>query len=293
MAFTLTPGYVWTDGEVVTATKLNLAATPTATGGQTYAFGSGSAGAPSISFSAESTLGFYRYGAASVGLSGSLYTINAAANTQFQFGQDSTHNLNMLWTYNATAANASAVFGTFNLNNDLTVQAKNLNFDSSSLAFALRIIAAGRVIAGGGSVTDDGASALQTSSFVSYTGPTFGTNAATGYTTGLFNGASGGAVQFQKAGVNYGLVYGDNTNTVVDSGTSPNIVLAIGGTTKIGINSTGAGVIGTLTASSSFGVNGAGAIAKPTVTGSRGGNAALASVLTALATYGLITDSSS
>lgn len=41
------------------------------------------------------------------------------------------------------------------------------------------------------------------------------------------------------------------------------------------------------------GFQGANAIAKPTVTGSRGGNAALASLLTALANYGLITDSSS
>lgn len=37
--------------------------------------------------------------------------------------------------------------------------------------------------------------------------------------------------------------------------------------------------------------NGATPITKPTVTGSRGGNAALASLLTALATLGLITDS--
>ena len=40
-----------------------------------------------------------------------------------------------------------------------------------------------------------------------------------------------------------------------------------------------------------MGFNGATAIAKPTVTGSRGGNAALASLLTALANYGLITNS--
>lgn len=39
--------------------------------------------------------------------------------------------------------------------------------------------------------------------------------------------------------------------------------------------------------------DGTGHASKPTVTGSRGGNAALASLLTALATYGLITDSSS
>jgi hypothetical protein len=32
-------------------------------------------------------------------------------------------------------------------------------------------------------------------------------------------------------------------------------------------------------------------ISKPTVTGSKGGNAALASLITALANYGLITDS--
>jgi hypothetical protein len=42
-----------------------------------------------------------------------------------------------------------------------------------------------------------------------------------------------------------------------------------------------------------IGFNGTTAIAKPTVTGSRGANAALASLLTALANYGLITDSSS
>ena len=39
------------------------------------------------------------------------------------------------------------------------------------------------------------------------------------------------------------------------------------------------------------GFNGTAAIAKPTITGSRGANAALASLLTALANYGLITDS--
>lgn len=39
------------------------------------------------------------------------------------------------------------------------------------------------------------------------------------------------------------------------------------------------------------GFNGTAPIAKPTITGSRGGNAALASLLTALASYGLLTDS--
>lgn len=42
-----------------------------------------------------------------------------------------------------------------------------------------------------------------------------------------------------------------------------------------------------------LGFNGASRHAKPTITGSRGGNAALASLLTALALYGLITDGTS
>jgi hypothetical protein len=72
--------------------------------------------------------------------------------------------------------------------------------------------------------------------------------------------------------------------------------------TGAGINAqaSGAGSIPTALAFSGFasytfdgtiGFNGAAAVAKPTVTGSRGGNAALASLLTALASYGLITDS--
>lgn len=52
---------------------------------------------------------------------------------------------------------------------------------------------------------------------------------------------------------------------------------------------------GTLTGAlnmATVGFNGTTAIAKPTVIGSKGGNAALASLLTALAAYGLVTDSS-
>jgi hypothetical protein len=51
---------------------------------------------------------------------------------------------------------------------------------------------------------------------------------------------------------------------------------------RVGTNATGTAV----------GFHSTAPIAKPTVTGSRGGNAALASLLTALANYGLITDSS-
>lgn len=51
------------------------------------------------------------------------------------------------------------------------------------------------------------------------------------------------------------------------------------------------GIGGTLAVAGNSGFNGTAPIAKPTITGSRGGNAALASLLTALANYGLITDS--
>ena len=48
---------------------------------------------------------------------------------------------------------------------------------------------------------------------------------------------------------------------------------------------------GNYTFAGNVGFNGTTAIAKPTITGSRAGNAALASLLTALASYGLVTDS--
>lgn len=52
------------------------------------------------------------------------------------------------------------------------------------------------------------------------------------------------------------------------------------------------GASGGVTVITTIGFNNTAPIAKPTVTGSKGGNAALASLLTALANYGLVTDSS-
>jgi hypothetical protein len=79
---------------------------------------------------------------------------------------------------------------------------------------------------------------------------------------------------------------GNRTCAVVQSGTADNVaeVQLVAGSTpaaRLRVNGTGTGFQGNAP------------IAKPTVTGSRGGNAALASALTALANYGLITDSSS
>jgi len=51
------------------------------------------------------------------------------------------------------------------------------------------------------------------------------------------NGTSGGAFQIQKNGTNYGLFYGNDTDTIVDSNTSSNIVFQTGGATRATVNS--------------------------------------------------------
>ena len=68
---------------------------------------------------------------------------------------------------------------------------------------------------------------------------------------------------------------------IIGRGTGGVKLVAGDSNTKISINTTGIGLFGTAP------------IAKQTVTGSRGSNAALQSLLTALAAYGIITDSSS
>jgi hypothetical protein len=161
MSLTVTPGYTWADGDVITFTRLNTAGS--VADNQTFLFAAGSAGSPSISFNAESTLGFFRYASGQIGMSGSLFAFNTAADNAFYLGQDSTHNLASVWHYNAASTSASAVLGTYSKNNPLTIQGSTLGFDSTSLANALRILASGRVIAG--AAADDGVNALQTSTF--------------------------------------------------------------------------------------------------------------------------------
>lgn len=59
MAFTLTAGYTFVDGEVVTATKLGQLSVPTLASDQTYTFGAGTAAAPSWNFTGYTTTGLY------------------------------------------------------------------------------------------------------------------------------------------------------------------------------------------------------------------------------------------
>lgn len=80
--------------------------------------------------------------------------------------------------------------------------------------------------------------------------------------------------------------FGIDMNSLGDVNGS--FVIADNGTARLTMTSAGA-----LQINGTVGFNSTTPIAKPTVTGSRGANAALASVLTALANYGLITDSSS
>ncbi|NUQ76102.1 MAG: hypothetical protein HUU21_21390 [Polyangiaceae bacterium] len=100
-------------------------------------------------------------------------------------------------------------------------------------------------------------------------------------------------MKFRSYGSTVGKIWHDGTSGVFDidagsgtkfaikSSSNQSITLQYTTTKRIEVNATGIGF---------FAAN---PVAKPTVTGSRGGNAALASLLTALATLGLITDSSS
>ena len=64
------------------------------------------------------------------------------------------------------------------------------------------------------------------------------------------NGTSGGAFQIQKNGTNYGLFYGNDTDTIIDSNTSSNVVLQTGGATRATLTSTATTLTGVLTLTS-------------------------------------------
>lgn len=83
MSLTVTSGYSWTSGEVVTATKMNLGNAQTIADGQTYTFGAGAAATPSLNFTGATTTGLY-LGSSAIGFSAggvSLGTWAAAALT--------------------------------------------------------------------------------------------------------------------------------------------------------------------------------------------------------------------
>lgn len=161
MAFTITPGYTWINGEVITATKLNLAASPTIAGNQSFAFADGSAASPSISFSTDPDTGFYLVGANTIGwasnginygqLAAGMSTFNGDDTTgagnlpqiAFGFGGASsfkhfvqtrhtsaaggTGNAVVLWVNTSSSAGTSSAPGTGN--------AKAFDFSADNLKF--------------------------------------------------------------------------------------------------------------------------------------------------------------
>ena len=88
-------------------------------------------------------------------------------------------------------------------------------------------------------------------------------------------------------GTKYGLNVTSGTINVVSNSL---LAISIAGTVTTLANAI---VSGPLQVNGNTGFNGTTPIAKPTVTGSKGGNAALGSLMTALANYGLVTDSTS
>jgi len=83
----------------------------------------------------------------------------------------------------------------------------------------------------------------------------------------------------QAGGSAYGLLFTPAGTTVVNATTGQSVRLAVNGSAKVFVDGTGVAFHGTSPGK-----------ARPTIAGSRGGNAALADLLTQLAGYGLITD---
>ena len=92
------------------------------------------------------------------------------------------------------------------------------------------------------------------------------------------NASSYSHVAIMQAGSGY---------TIVNCSSGQALDLRVSNSTRLRCNGDGVNIM------TNVGFNDTTPIAKPTVSGSRGGNAALASLLTALANYGLITDSTS
>jgi hypothetical protein len=147
---------------------------------------------------------------------------------------------------------------------NLTVTSGNATLTSGNLA-----VSSGTITASGNISTSNGTVATTTTS---------------GNTFTMAGAASGSDVALTASGVDAAVA------VAINSKGTGSVKLVSNGITSVFATSTGA-LIGNT--GQSIGFYGATRVAKQTVTGSRGANAALASLLTALATLGLITDSTS
>lgn len=100
MSIVNTPGYTWVNGETVTATKLNLAATPTVADGQSYTFAAGAAATPSINFTGATTTGLYYAGSSTIGFSAAAASVATLNSSAFSMGNFVTGNGNAFGTGN-------------------------------------------------------------------------------------------------------------------------------------------------------------------------------------------------
>ena len=70
------------------------------------------------------------------------------------------------------------------------------------------------------------------------------------------NGSSGGSFQISKASADYGVLYGTDTYTTLDSATGTNLFMQIGGATKGNFSSTGLAITGTLSSTGNLSTTG-------------------------------------
>jgi len=200
--------------------------------------------------------------------------------------------------------------GTGNLVYAKGLTATNEGFYANDFVF---VSGAGAIFAEGtdtaGVITPVQNSVLNLDQANSTPAPTVGTgsNWSVRETRGIFTGTAHGQTVFADTVANAASERANiSNNTVRIRNGSDGHVALTDGTNTWGINITsangnlrivrltGSGLInlaGNTQLGAQVGFQGTAPIAKPTVTGSRGGNAALASLLTALANYGLITDS--
>jgi len=89
MTFTIAPGYTWTSGETVTATKLTSTATPTLAADQSYTFNVGAAATPSVNFTGATTTGLY-YAASTLGFTVAAASVGTMAASTFTWGGGAT-----------------------------------------------------------------------------------------------------------------------------------------------------------------------------------------------------------
>jgi len=123
-------------------------------------------------------------------------------------------------------------------------QAYPLVFSTSATERA-RITSGGNVLIG---TTTDGGQKLQVAGNLTASGGSI-TVSGGAYPNFYANGTTGGGFTIQKSGVSYGTFYGNDSNTVLDSAGSANLILQTGGATRATLTSTATTLTGNLTVS--------------------------------------------